>query len=376
MPLVPVKSIRVENRFRKQLGDLTPLVDSIRALGLLHPILVNREHRLIAGARRLGACKQLGWRVIPARVIDLDELRAEHDENVVRQDFLPSEAVGIKRAMEELERQRARDRMSEGGKLSKKGMITGGKIPPLKKGKTRDKLAAHVGMSYKTLRRAEEILIAGEQQPEKYGDLVKEMDSKGTTVTAVYRRLKIRQEAERLKTEPPPFPNGKYSVIVVDPPWPYKLPNLLSYPAMSFEEIQRLPVMSLADENCVVFLWSTNFHLHKAFHVLEAWGFEYKTIISWVKTAKNGGNFQGVGYWVRNNTEQILVGARGRPLINLVDQTTAFLCPPVSSEHSRKPAAFFKMIESLCPQKNRLEMFARSKREGWDGHGLHSIYRQ
>ncbi|MGO9571927.1 MAG: ParB N-terminal domain-containing protein [Desulfomonilaceae bacterium] len=150
MPLIPIDSICAENRYRKHLGNLLPLMDSIGALGLLHPILVNSKSRLISGARRLEACNRLGWKTIPARVVDLDELRAEHDENLVRQDFLPSEAVAIKRALEQVEQEKARKRMSQGGKLSKKGIIRCGESPPLTLSKIRDKLAAHVGMSHFT----------------------------------------------------------------------------------------------------------------------------------------------------------------------------------------------------------------------------------
>ena len=223
--LLPIDSITVENRFRKRLGDLNPLVDSVSALGLLHPVLVNPDYRLIAGARRLSACKQLGWKKIPARIIDLDELRAEHDENVIRQDFLPSEAVAIKRALEEAERQRAHERMSEGDRFSRKGIITGGNLPLLMKGKTRDKLAAHVGMSYKTLERAEEIVAAAERQPDRYGDLLNEMDSKHRSLNGVYRKLIVRREMERLQNEPPTLPKRKYSVIVADPPWRFDIRN-------------------------------------------------------------------------------------------------------------------------------------------------------
>jgi ParB family chromosome partitioning protein len=218
MPLVPIDSVRVEDRYRKHLGNLLPLMDSIRALGLLHPILVNSKSRLISGARRLEACKRLGWKTIPARVVDLDELRAEHDENVVRQDFLPSEAVSIKRALEEDARSNARQRMREGGKLSRKGIKRGGDSPHLMLSKTRDKLAAHVGMSSFTLRRAEEVVAAAEKEPEKYGDLLQEMDSRHGSVNGVYRKLKVRQEVERLQEAPPALPTGKYSVIVADPP--------------------------------------------------------------------------------------------------------------------------------------------------------------
>ena len=377
MRLIPIDSITVENRFRKKLGNLVPLMDSIQALGLLHPVLINAQFRLIAGARRLEACRRLGWNTIAARVVDLDELRAEHDENMVRQDFLPSEAVSIKRALEEVERQKARERMSEGGRLSKKGVITGGNLPPLTKGKTRDKLAAYVGMSYKTLQRAEEIVAAAETEPDKYGDLVEEMDSRQHSLNGVYRKLKMRQEIVRLQSEPPALPTGKYSVIVADPPWRFynriqdtTRRNMLAYPSMATEKIMAIPVHELCEDNCILFLWWTNSHLHDAFHVLEAWGFQYKTILTWVKTSNGNGTWLGTGDWLRNTTEQVLVAVKGRPLVHLTNQATHLHCPVDKKRHSRKPEEFYKMVESLCPQLRRLDMFSREKREGWDGYGL------
>ena len=95
MPSIPINTIRVENRYRQHFGNLTPLMGSIRALGLLHPVVLNADHLLIAGERRFQACKNLGWKDIPATVVTLDELRAQHDENVVRKPFLPSEAVAF-----------------------------------------------------------------------------------------------------------------------------------------------------------------------------------------------------------------------------------------------------------------------------------------
>jgi N6-adenosine-specific RNA methylase IME4 len=377
MPLIPTKNIRVENRFRKKLGDLSPLMDSITALGLLHPVLVNKQLRLIAGERRLAACIRLGWKEIPARIVSLDELRAEHDENMVRQDFLPSEAVAIKRALEEMEREKARNRMSEGGKFSKKGLITGGNLPPLEKGKTRDKLAAYVGMSYKTLQRAEEIVAAAEKQPEKYGDLLEEMDSKHRSLNGVYRKLVVRREMERLQQEPPALPKGRYSVIVADPPRRFDIRNedptkrnLLPYASMSIEEIMAMPVPEMCQDNCILFLWCTNSHLHDAFHVLEAWGFQYKTIMTWVKTTNGNGNWLGTGNWLRNTTEQVLVGVKGHPVIHLTNQTTHLQCPLDKRQHSRKPDEFYNIVESLCPQRDRLDLFARVRRDGWDGYGV------
>ena len=65
----PVNKISVGKRYRKDLGDVKTLAESIEDIGLLHPITVDEENRLLAGARRLAACKRLGWKTIPVKVI-------------------------------------------------------------------------------------------------------------------------------------------------------------------------------------------------------------------------------------------------------------------------------------------------------------------
>ena len=80
-------------------------------VGLLHPVVVTPEGRLIAGQRRLEACLTLGWTEVPVTVVDLYQVaRGEAHENLVRKDLLPSEIVALKRAIEPLERREARER--------------------------------------------------------------------------------------------------------------------------------------------------------------------------------------------------------------------------------------------------------------------------
>ena len=69
---LPVSEITVGERFRKELGDIEALADSICELGLLHPVVVDRRNRLIAGGRRLAAAKLLGWERIPARIVEME----------------------------------------------------------------------------------------------------------------------------------------------------------------------------------------------------------------------------------------------------------------------------------------------------------------
>ena len=67
---MPVTSILVGARHRKDLGDLEALARSIADLGLLHPIVVNQRGELLAGQRRLEACRLLGWTEVPVNIME------------------------------------------------------------------------------------------------------------------------------------------------------------------------------------------------------------------------------------------------------------------------------------------------------------------
>jgi ParB/Sulfiredoxin domain len=95
---VAIENIEVGPRRREKLGRVKKLAASIQELGLIHPILL-RGHVLVAGHRRLEACKILGWRTIPARQLaslSEDAARAiELDENTHREalsDYAASKA--------------------------------------------------------------------------------------------------------------------------------------------------------------------------------------------------------------------------------------------------------------------------------------------
>lgn len=96
VPMVPVGSIQVGERDRTDLGDVAELAESIRAVGLLHPVVVTADMTLVAGDRRLAAVRRLGWTEVPVTVVDLETaaevLRAEADENTCRKPLTPYEA--------------------------------------------------------------------------------------------------------------------------------------------------------------------------------------------------------------------------------------------------------------------------------------------
>ena len=91
----------IGQRFRKDLGDIDALAESIPMCGLLHPIVINENNELICCEKRVAAACRLGWSTIPCRVLHVSNLlRGELDENTMRKDFAPSEVVEIKRAIE------------------------------------------------------------------------------------------------------------------------------------------------------------------------------------------------------------------------------------------------------------------------------------
>jgi ParB-like chromosome segregation protein Spo0J len=175
---VRLDQIKVGSRIRKDLGDIGELARSMEALGQLQPILVTQDHKLMAGYRRLLAAKQLGWEFIDAayyeRLADAAALlRAESAENQCRMQFLPSEAIAMEMAIEEAEQAAAKKRQQIHGNTAK--------------GRVRDKIGSAIGLSGTIYQRGKAVLLAAQENPEKYGRYVEEMDDKG--VTTAYKGL-------------------------------------------------------------------------------------------------------------------------------------------------------------------------------------------
>jgi ParB/RepB/Spo0J family partition protein len=198
-----IDQIQIGYRYRKDLGDLHSLAKSIAEVGLLHPVVVTPEGRLIAGQRRLEACHVLGWSEVPVTVVDLYQAaRAEAHENFVRKDLLPSEIVALKRAMGPLERRGARERQGSRADLCHPATVA--KCQRVN-ADARDKIARYPGVGRTTIERAEAVVEAAEEEPEEYGHLVEQMDRSGK-VAGAFRRLEVLRQAEELDATPPELP--------------------------------------------------------------------------------------------------------------------------------------------------------------------------
>jgi N6-adenosine-specific RNA methylase IME4 len=173
--------------------------------------------------------------------------------------------------------------------------------------------------------------------------------------------------------------NGVFSTILADPPWRFQnrtgkmAPEhgrLKRYQTMTVEEVCDLPVISHAADQSHLYLWVPNALLADGLKVMKAWGFTYKTNLVWYKVRKDGGpDGRGVGFYFRNVTELLLFGVRGRMRTLKPGRTQVNLVASRKREHSRKPSAMYRLIESCSPGPY-LEMFARERVEGWEQWGL------
>lgn len=169
----------------------------------------------------------------------------------------------------------------------------------------------------------------------------------------------------------------KYKIIYADPPWHYQ--NYANdsasrwvgnqYKTMSVDDICNLPIQDIADKDCVLFLWVTPPTLKDGLRVMEEWGFTYKTKgFCWVKLNKRQPTpFWGMGYWTRSNTEDCIIGVKGKP--KRINAGIHQVVQSAIRQHSQKPDEVRNKIVDLVGDIPRIELFAREKTEGWDVWG-------
>ena len=186
-----LNEIKIGERFRKVIGNLNSLKQSIRDIGLLHPIVIDNEGNLIAGQRRILAFRELGKDEIPVTIINLEKaIRGEHDENSIRKDFIPSEAVAIWQAMESYQGKRT-DIVDK----ETKDILQPMSILPISENR-REIAASVVNVGTRTLSKAKQVIEHGTP------DLVKEMDRTGN-VNKAYRAVKQKQDEAKIIQETP-----------------------------------------------------------------------------------------------------------------------------------------------------------------------------
>jgi N6-adenosine-specific RNA methylase IME4 len=371
------------------------IAESISNQGLLQPIVVRRPSdglMLVAGWHRLEATKLLGHKNIRASVRDInaDEARLiEIDENLARADLSPAERalnIGARKVLYERlhpeTKHGATGRSGYKEKIPTLGSFAETTAKATRQSRTkvaRDATRAKhivvlpdiVGTSLDQGDELDALAKLPEDEQRRLAARAKagEKVQVKIAVRKMQRDRRVQELATATENASRQLGTALYTVIYADCPWKYDNVPMGDvaraieehYPTMELEDICKLPTPAARD--CCLFLWATIPLLEKAFTVMNAWGFRYRSAIAWKKDKT------GIGYWTRSQLEILLIGTRGDiPTPAPGDQLPAIIEAP-RGRHSEKPEVFAQHIERLFPNVPKLEMFARKARPGWDAWG-------
>lgn len=381
---IEIGLIEIKRRKRKlDNAKVAELAGSINEIGLLNPVTVRRVNghfELVAGAHRLEAFKLLGRDVIPAEVFDgsdLDAELAEIDENLKRAELTVLEQGELLERRNEILTERGERRM-----VGRYPESNGETVSPLKS--TPD-IALEIGLSERGAQQRMQIardiapdvkdairntpladsttqLLALARMDKETQSAIAKKIAEGEAETVTDARRLINKS--NVKT-PAPIA-GKYRIFYADPPWEYGNsgsgidqygPAERHYPVMTIDELCAMgeKVVGAAENDSVLFLWTTSPMLEVAFDVINAWGFKYKTSFVWDKVKHNFGHYNSVRH------ELLLVCTRGSCTPDCDEKIDSVQSIERSTRHSEKPEEFRAIIEKLYPQGGRLELFRRGE---------------
>ena len=361
------------------------LAQSMSEVGLINPITVTQDKTLITGAHRLAAAKLLGWTEIEANVSELEGLRAELaeiDENLMRNELHYIDRGQAFKRRDEL--------LAEAGMRRKDGRYPN---PEMISQLSTAEIAEQAGVTARTVQQEKQIatnILPEVQEAIKTADLPKtdalkiaRMEPKEQTRVAerlsegaksyadAVREIKRDEVVERLNdvsAREVKRLEGKYDVIIIDPPWPMQkierdvAPNQVAfeYPTMTEEELNELHMP--AADSCHLWLWTTHKFLPMAFRLLDRWGFKYVCEFVWHKP----GGFQPYNL-PQFNCEFALYARKGTPeFIDTKAFNTCFTAP--RGAHSAKPEEFYDMVRRVTAGA-RVDMFNRRPIDGFDVWG-------
>lgn len=335
-------------------GDIEGLKASIQEVGLIHPPTVDEALNLLAGRRRYQALMELYGpdyevevTVLPVNGDRLKAFRVALDENLKHKPLTDPEVAAAIKEYDDMKREIEGSKSAGNPNLLQQNKLGGW---------TQVQTAQDLGISQPAVVKAIKIATAIEQHPDLAG-----LRSGQAILTEVKRR----------EVQTPPWPQGKYRTIVIDPPWPVEKierevsPNQfeMDYATMTLETIAALPVTSLvAAEGTHLYLWTTPRFLPAAFDLLIRWEFRYVFPMVWHKP----GGFQPFNL-PQNNAEFVLFGKLGSlPFLTTKDFFICFSAP--RQAHSQKPAEFYDLVKRVSPGP-RLDMFSREVRDGFESWG-------
>lgn len=241
------------------------------------------------------------------------------------------------------------------------------------------KVTIHAGEAISELQHSEQAKIVREEKRAIVAK-AKEIRADQAKVRHAVRTTTLSLIAEKGRETAPGKIQKLFPVIYADPPWRFGAWSEVTghnksaenhYPTMETDAICDLfaDIGSPCTDDAVLFLWATNPMLLDGLRVLEAWGFNYVHHWIWDKEEI------GTGYWGRDRHELLLIGKRGNFPAPLMGTQPDTVYRERKSDHSVKPVYFAEQLERLFPDLQKLEMFCRDPRPGWDAWGYEAAGR-
>jgi N6-adenosine-specific RNA methylase IME4/ParB-like chromosome segregation protein Spo0J len=399
-------TINSDDRLR-DLGENTVLglMEAFQRVGQHQPIEVFGKEtdatvKLGAGGHRLEACRRLGIKVLCFHYDgdDLDRQLCEIDENLIREDLSQVDRALFLARRKEIYLIKYPETANGGDRKSDR------KLCDLKKDDAKRftaATAALTGQNERTIQldieRGEKIskvalqMLRGTshnkgtlldrlkrmETAEAQENFVRELIASDKAITGKSKQIRTAQQADNRQSRlqmvsllarhsrkaGEEMPRAAFPIGYADPAWEQEAwsndtgqDKGLKYPSMTVEEIKALCAgdKSPFTRDAVLLLWVTANRLPDGIAVLQAWGFEYVTCMVWDK------QHIGMGRWVRDRHEILLIGKRGTiSLAPLMGTQPESLYSETKTEHSRKPVWFAEQIERLWPDLRKIELFQR-----------------
>lgn len=382
MSTIELSKIKIGDRIRKDTGDLESLKSSIIKNGLFHPIVVDKDFKLIAGFRRLSAMKELnkevpntsGFGNIPYTMINIENaFDVELEENTIRKNFTISEIADI---IDEVADTRIGHKQSDEDAKD-------GKLPTFGKGTTREIVGKLTGYSSRQIDKIKTINEKAKVN-KKFQKYMEDIDNHKKSVNTVHT-LVTKESRNLPKIE---LPKEQSDIILADVPYEHddqggRFSASKQFMTMPIKDIMKDFKTLNTPENAIIFFWMSpsiqydtipityqnkdgatlqvQVPIYKA--ILDAGGFkQVKGEFVWDKEIIGGGSIN------RNQHENLIIAVKGNFPVPL--KAFSSIIKARRGKHSEKPNEIVQdMIEQMYPKRNYCQIYGRNLRDGWITHG-------
>jgi N6-adenosine-specific RNA methylase IME4 len=330
--------------------------DDIARRGVLTPLEITGDGKVLNGRHRLRAALEVGLPVVPVRVVEALDPVAHVLGAAVQQRWLTeSQRAALALELDDWEAERAQGRARSRLNLRQ---YTDVATLPHRAGRSRDRVAERAGVSPRLVQDVVTVRDASRE-------LFEQVLADDVTASRAAQQIRQRRRAKEIGAAPP-MPKGPFDLVYADPPWQLGNPSGPycpedHYPTLPLEQIKALDPPVADDALCV--LWVINHLIPLGLDVMSAWGFEYKADWVWEKQRL------GRGRWLSYEHELMLIGRRGNFPPPPNGSRPRSIIRAKAGRHSAKPTLVYELLERAYPAARKVELYARITRPGWTSWG-------